>query len=112
MYRIAELLGLEETSGDHRVQSSAKVVPYSTLLRKVPRQVLVASKEGDFTTLSGQPVPVLCHPHGIEIFSHDRIKLPVFQFVPAGSLFCCCTPLKGAQTHQVDSHPLDIYKCW
>ena len=32
--------------------------------------------------LPGQPVPLLCHPHRKEDFSHVEVELPVFQLVP------------------------------
>uniref|UniRef100_A0A8B9Q4U4 Transmembrane protein 19 n=1 Tax=Apteryx owenii TaxID=8824 RepID=A0A8B9Q4U4_APTOW len=35
--------------------------------------------------LSGQPVPVLCHPHSKEVFHYVQLELPVFQFVPIAS---------------------------
>lgn len=31
--------------------------------------------------LSGQPVPVLCHPQSKEDFSHIQILFPAFQFM-------------------------------
>ena len=34
-------------------------------------------------SLSGQLVPVLCHPQSKEVFSHVEMKRHVFQFVPA-----------------------------
>ena len=38
---------------------------------------------------SGQPVPVLCHPHSKEVISHVHMELSMFQ---------------------LDSYPLDIHK--
>uniref|UniRef100_A0A8B9Q2H3 D-aminoacyl-tRNA deacylase 1 n=2 Tax=Apteryx owenii TaxID=8824 RepID=A0A8B9Q2H3_APTOW len=35
--------------------------------------------------LSGQPVPMLCHPHSEKVFSHVQMELSVFQFVPVAS---------------------------
>ncbi|PKU44774.1 hypothetical protein llap_4915 [Limosa lapponica baueri] len=32
-------------------------------------------------TLSGQPVPALCHPQSKEVFPHVQMELPVFQLV-------------------------------
>ena len=33
-------------------------------------------------SLSGQPVPLLCHPQGKEVLPHIQVELPVLQFVP------------------------------
>uniref|UniRef100_A0A8B9PTS4 Tectonin beta-propeller repeat containing 2 n=1 Tax=Apteryx owenii TaxID=8824 RepID=A0A8B9PTS4_APTOW len=35
--------------------------------------------------LSGQPVPVLCHPHSEKVFPHVQMEASVFQFVPVAS---------------------------
>ncbi|XP_068785779.1 uncharacterized protein [Struthio camelus] len=35
--------------------------------------------------LSGQPAPVLCHPHSQEVFPHLHKELPVFQCAPVAS---------------------------
>ena len=32
--------------------------------------------------LSGQPVPVLCHPQREEVLCHVQTELPMLQFVP------------------------------
>ena len=32
--------------------------------------------------LSGQPVPVLCHPQREEVLPHVQLELPLLQFVP------------------------------
>jgi len=34
--------------------------------------------------LSGQLVPVLCHPQSNEFYSHNHMEFPTFQFVPIG----------------------------
>ena len=35
--------------------------------------------------LSGQPVPVLCHPHSKEVISHVQMELSLLQFGPTAS---------------------------
>ena len=35
-----------------------------------------------FHNLSGQTVPVLCHPHCTEVLPHVHMELLRFQFVP------------------------------
>ncbi|XP_068788224.1 uncharacterized protein [Struthio camelus] len=35
--------------------------------------------------LSGQPVPMLCHPHSEEVLSQVQVELPVVQFLPIAS---------------------------
>uniref|UniRef100_A0A8B9P213 CUB and sushi domain-containing protein 3 n=1 Tax=Apteryx owenii TaxID=8824 RepID=A0A8B9P213_APTOW len=42
--------------------------------------------------LSGQPVPVLCHPHSEKVFPHVQMEVSVFQFVPVYNLEPCEDP--------------------
>jgi len=40
------------------------------------------SPERRMHSISGQPVPVLCHPQSEEVFPHVQLELPMLQFVP------------------------------
>lgn len=35
-----------------------------------------------FLNVSGQPVPLFCHPHSKEVIPHIQMDLSVFQFCP------------------------------
>jgi len=45
--------------------------------RTLSRQVLNTSREEDFHNLSGQPVPVLCHPQSKDVLPRVQMELPV-----------------------------------
>jgi len=86
-----------------------KQVPYNRSHRKASGWVSSISREGG-TTTSGQPVPVLCHPQGEEVFSHVFMELTVFQFVPLTTCHVAGHHQKTAWPHPLDSCPLDVYK--
>ena len=52
--------------------------------------------------LSGQPVPVPCHPHREKVLSHIQMELSVFQFAPLA-------PCPVAWPDTPDICPLDSY---
>jgi len=60
-----------------------KQVSYSRLHRKASKWVLNISREGRrLHNQSGQPVPVLCHPHSKKVLPRVCMELPVLQSVP------------------------------
>jgi len=70
----------------------------SCLWQVAQESVQVSSKyhqRRQLHNLSGQPVPMLCHPHSKEAFScsYETSCVPVCVHYP---LFCCCAPLKRA----------------
>ena len=73
---------LEGTSGDHPVPELGQL-----------QQVVQYNAPSDFEYLqgwtlnsfSGQPVPVLSHPRGKEVFPHVQTEPPMFRFVPTAS---------------------------
>ena len=71
-----ESQGLEGTSRDHRVQTPAKAGSLK-LVAQESIQVGFEYLQRRPHSLSGQLVPVLCHPDSEEILPHICMELPV-----------------------------------
>jgi len=82
---ITEQLRLVGTSGGHLVQPfySSRVTK-NRLPRTMSRWLLNIS-EGRLHNVSGQPVPVLSHPHIKKVFPDVQREPSVFLFVPIAS---------------------------
>lgn len=79
-------------SQDHRmVKAGRRLCSSKPLLKQLHLQELAQDhiwmgfkylQRKRLHSLSGQPVPVLCHPQRTEAFPHSQMELPAFQSVP------------------------------
>jgi len=79
-YRVTEPVRLDGTSGDHLIQLSPKVGSLQWVTKEIIQVGLEYLQRRRLHNLSGQPVPVLCHPQCKEVLQ-ICVKLPVFQFL-------------------------------
>ena len=52
-------------------------------------------QRGRLHSLSGQIVPVLCHPQSKQVFPHACMELTMFQLVPTAPVLFLGTPEKS-----------------
>ncbi|XP_068793723.1 lebercilin isoform X2 [Struthio camelus] len=102
-WRITERLRSEGTSGDHLGQPVLLKQSHLEHVAQDPVQTAFEDlQRRRLHHLSGQPVPVLCHPHSKEVFPQVQRELPVFPMFNAFYIF-------------VDSHvfflPDPLIKC-
>ena len=80
-YRITEPLRLEEASGDHVVQPLLKQGHPEEVVQDHVQVAFEDLQEGRLHHLSGQPVPVLCHPHSKEVLPDVQTEPLMLQLV-------------------------------
>ena len=76
---------LEGTSEDHLVQPPAEQDHLEHITQDGIQVGFEYLQKRRLHNLSGQPVPVLCHPHNKEVPSHIQLEPPVLQFAPTAS---------------------------
>ena len=86
--RITEWAGLGGTSEDHLVQPPAKQDSLEHIVQDGSQVGFEYLQRRRHHSLSGQPIPVLCHPHSTEVPPHSEPECPVLQFVPTASEWC------------------------
>jgi len=83
--------------------SSPTLLPKQGHLKQIAQDCVQAGLEyiqrRRLQNLSGQPVPVLCHPQSEEVLCHVQMELLMLQFVSVAScpesrfsLLMCCLP--------------------
>ena len=86
---------MEASSGGHLIQPPLLRQGHSKPVAQNCGQTAFEYLQGGrLHNLSGQPVPVLTHPHSKTVFPDVQMEPPVFQLVPIASVPVNWEPLK------------------